>query len=239
MSTLVNLDGIERKRAKWNWIGRLWYYLGEITSVLFASRMIADADVIRAYYKKTYFRDSAVLPYGFSERPEEVQKKLANPEKLKDIFSVDEKLFSELGIEAGKYLLYVSRLEKENNAHVVIDAYNKLPDSAKTMPLLIVGDAPYAKEDIQGLKNMAGKNVIFAGGRFGECYRKLQLGAYLYVQATEVGGTHPALVEAQGYANCVVANKTPENLEVLGEAGLFYEKNDSCLLYTSPSPRDH
>ena len=46
------------------------------------------------------------------------------------------------------------------------------------------------------------------------------------MQATEVGGTHPALVEAMGYANCIIANATPENLEVIGDAALSYEKND-------------
>ena len=50
--------------------------------------------------------------------------------------------------------------------------------------------------------------------------------AACYVQATEVGGTHPALVEAMGAGRCVIANGTPENLEVIGDAGLSYEIND-------------
>jgi glycosyltransferase involved in cell wall biosynthesis len=43
------------------------------------------------------------------------------------------------------------------------------------------------------------------------------------VQATEVGGTHPALVEAMGFGNCVLAHDTPEHREVLGDAGLFFD----------------
>ena len=54
--------------------------------------------------------------------------------------------------------------------------------------------------------------------------------AYLYIQATEVGGTHPALVEAMGFANCVIVNGTPENIEVLGDAGFVYQKNDARQL---------
>ena len=50
--------------------------------------------------------------------------------------------------------------------------------------------------------------------------RALQQNAYWYVHATEVGGTHPALLEALGYGNCVLTLATPENLEVVGEAGL-------------------
>jgi glycosyltransferase involved in cell wall biosynthesis len=43
------------------------------------------------------------------------------------------------------------------------------------------------------------------------------------VQASEVGGTHPALVEAIGLGACVVANDVPEHREVLGDAGLYYD----------------
>ena len=43
------------------------------------------------------------------------------------------------------------------------------------------------------------------------------------MQATEVGGTHPALIEAMGYGNCVLAYGTPENTEVLGGAGFLYQ----------------
>ena len=80
------------------------------------------------------------------------------------------------------------------------------------------------------LKQNADEDVIFAGYRFGDDYLNLQLSAYLYVQATEVGGTHPALVESMGFGNAIVANSTPENMEVLSDAGVFYRFNDSSNL---------
>jgi glycosyltransferase involved in cell wall biosynthesis len=67
---------------------------------------------------------------------------------------------------------------------------------------------------------------VFTGYQFGAAYHALQQHAACYVQATEVGGTHPALVEAMGAGHCVIANATPENLEVVGDAGLSYRKND-------------
>jgi glycosyltransferase involved in cell wall biosynthesis len=72
----------------------------------------------------------------------------------------------------------------------------------------------------------AGPGVIFTGYQFGAAYQELQSNAYLYIQATEVGGTHPALVEAMAYGNAIVANDTPEHREVLGDAGWYYPKND-------------
>ena len=50
----------------------------------------------------------------------------------------------------------------------------------------------------------------------------MQQNAYCYVHATEVGGTHPALLEAMGYGNCVLTLATPENIEVVGDAGIPY-----------------
>ncbi|HUT15359.1 MAG TPA: glycosyltransferase, partial [Anaerolineae bacterium] len=46
--------------------------------------------------------------------------------------------------------------------------------------------------------------------------------AYLFVETSEVGGTHPALIEAMAFGNCVIVNDTPQNLEVIGDAGLSY-----------------
>jgi glycosyltransferase involved in cell wall biosynthesis len=43
------------------------------------------------------------------------------------------------------------------------------------------------------------------------------------VQATEVGGTHPALVEALGYGRVVCYHRTPENEEVAGGAALPFD----------------
>ncbi len=203
---LVNVDGIERKRAKWSAIGKLWYRVGEICSVLLATRVIADADVIAEYYRDTYRRQSEVIAYGATAVPRPAGRVL-----------------QEFGLTAGNYLLYVSRLEPENHALTVIRAYNQ---SRREVPLVIVGDAPYAASYKEQLRKEAGPGVIFTGFQFGEAYQELQSNALLYIQATEVGGTHPALIEAMAYGNFVIANDTPENREVLADCGALYKRND-------------
>lgn len=229
--TAVNVDGIERKRAKWNALGRLWYRLGELCSVWFASRIVADADVIADYYSEQYGAKSTVIRYGYSGVAEEAAAaKAAGKADYADLIPVNS-VFSDLGVQPDRYVLYVGRLEPENNAHVVIAAYNQLPhDARRRCPLVIVGDAPYAKRYIASLREQACPEVIFAGYRFGDDYAALQLGAAVYIQASEVGGTHPALVEAMGFANCIIVNGTPENIEVLGAAGCVYKKNDATQL---------
>jgi len=113
----------------------------------------------------------------------------------------------------------VSRLEPENNAHLVVDAFERVETPKK---LLIVGDAPYARAYIERLKSTRDPRIRFTGAIYGAGYRELQSHAYAYIQATEVGGTHPALIEAMGAKNCVIAKDTPEHHEVVGDCGLFF-----------------
>lgn len=113
----------------------------------------------------------------------------------------------------------------------MIEAYNALAEKgAAIIPLVIVGDAPYATEYKERLKSTACSQVVFTGFQFGEAYEELQSNCRLYVQATEVGGTHPALIESMSYGNCVVVNGTPENLEVIGDAASSFPKNDFTAL---------
>jgi glycosyltransferase involved in cell wall biosynthesis len=202
----VNVDGIERKRKKWGKIGKFWYSLGEIFSVKFPNVTVSDASVIQEYYRKKYNKDTIMIPYG------------AHTEKIatKDILK-------KLGIEENEYFLYVSRLEPENNAHIVIEAFENVSSKKK---LIIVGGAPYADKYIDRLKKTEDPRIIFTGFVFGKGYQELQSNAFCYVHATEVGGTHPALIEAMGFGNCTLVNGTPENIEVLEGTGLIYKKND-------------
>jgi glycosyltransferase involved in cell wall biosynthesis len=202
----INVDGIERRRSKWNSLGRLWYKLGERCSVWFATRVVSDAEVIAQYYRETFGCESEVIAYG------------AEP-KIRAAGEV----LRQFNLKTDNYILYVSRLEPENNALGVIQAYNR---SKVPLPLVVVGDAPYAAEYKSKLRAEAGPGVIFTGFQFGAAYQELRSNCYLYVQATEVGGTHPALVEAMAYGNCVVANDTPEHREVLANVGEYYAFND-------------
>jgi glycosyltransferase involved in cell wall biosynthesis len=101
-----------------------------------------------------------------------------------------------------------------------VRAYRDVPGD---VPLVVVGDAPYAADYIRYVKSLADPRVLFPGAIYGDEYRQLLSSAGVYVQATEVGGTHPALVEALGYGRVVCYNATPENEEVAGGAGLPFD----------------
>ena len=202
----INVDGIERKRRKWNVFGRAVYAIGETFSVAFANRVVADAEVIASYYREHYAFEPDVIPYG-SEFPAEE----------------DSDVLERLGIR--DYVLYVSRFEPENNPLEVLDAASDLE-----VPLVMVGKGLYAKDLVDALHARKGANVILPGALYGRDYRTLQRNARVYIQATEVGGTHPALIEAMGSGGVVLALDTPENREVGGDAvGYFRLRPEQTL----------
>lgn len=205
---VVNVDGLERKRKKWNWLGKLWYFLGEHFSTVFPNEIVSDAKVILDYYWNRYHKKSTFIPYG------------TNTEKVNTT-----EVLEEFGITPNEYILYVSRLEPENNADIVIKSFLKIDTYKK---LVIVGDAPYATRYKAYLRDLAkgDPRIIFTGFVFGKGYKEFQSNAYCYIHATEVGGTHPALIEAMGFGNCVIANGTPENIEVVENTGTIYKKNN-------------
>jgi glycosyltransferase involved in cell wall biosynthesis len=198
----LNVDGIERLRRKWGVAGRVYYRVSEYLSTIIPTAIVTDANVIRDYYLKKYRKPSVMIAYG------------ANCERTETTTALNQ-----LGVRPQEYFLYVSRLEPENNAHVVIEAFEKVRTDKK---LVIVGDAPYARTYIARLKSTRDPRIRFVGAIYGTGYRELQSHAHAYIQATEVGGTHPALIEAMGAGNCVIAKDTPENHEVLEDCGLFF-----------------
>ena len=203
---IINVDGIERYRKKWNWLGKLWYLMGEFFACIFPNATVTDANVVKNYYLKKYYKKTKYIPYGT---------------KIEKINSGN--MLKKFKLQPKKYFLYVSRFEPENNGYLVIKAFEKVKTNMK---LVMVGSAPYSDDYIKKLKETKDKRIIFTGGIYGKGYIELQSHAYCYIHAAEVGGVHPGLVESMGLENCVIANDTPENVETLGDCGLIYKKND-------------
>ncbi len=209
---LLNVDGLERNRRKWNRLGKAVYALSERLSCVLPDVVVTDAEEIRRYYLGRYGKESAFVPYG-SDLPA----------------PVDLSLLGRLGLTSGGYLLYVSRFEPENNPDAVVRAFRDVPGET---PLVLLGSAPYAEGFIARLREEAARDprVLLPGAIYGEGYRALLANAAAYVHATEVGGTHPALVEAMGFGRPVLVHDTPENREVAGEAALYWDARDPATL---------
>ncbi|MEA3335995.1 MAG: DUF1972 domain-containing protein [Chloroflexota bacterium] len=203
--TLINVDGLDWKREKWPPLAKRYIQFAERMSTILPNAVITDSKVVQQYYLETYGTESTYIAYGAELPRREPGKTL-----------------SRFGLEPGGYVLFVGRLVPENCAHHLVQAWLQLDTDLKCV---IVGDSAYADAYKAQLRQLAGDDprIIFTGYLFGEGYQELNSNAYAYVLTSGVGGTHPALVEAMAFGNAVVVHNTPENLETIDDAGLWYD----------------
>lgn len=204
--TLLNVDGLERKRKKWNRLAKAWYAMSEWLATFCPSVVITDARQIETYYLERYGKRTHFIPYGAETGKAETHEVLA-----------------QLSLEPRRYFVYVSRMEPENNALLVREAFEQVNTPVK---LALIGDAPYAQEYINRVRDTRDPRIVIPGAIYGAGYHELLSHCLAYIHATEVGGTHPALIEAMGRGALVLYLNTPENAEVAGGVGIPFEADD-------------
>lgn len=203
--TVINVDGLDWKREKWPVWAKKYLQFTEVLATKLPNVALTDSRTVQTYYKDKYHCEIPFIPYGSELEALPSSQTLAR-----------------FGLEPRKYILFVGRLVPENRAHHLVEAFQGLETGYKCV---IVGDAPYTDEYITSLKEL-GKDdprVIFTGYIFGAGYQELSSNAYVFVESSKASGTHPALTEAMALGNCVVVNNIPENVETLGNSGLFYD----------------
>ncbi len=206
IAVVLNVDGIERKRKKWNRLAKGWYLLSERLATILPTAVVSDAQAIADYYRERYGKATDFISYG------------AETGKVETTGTLDS-----LGIEPGRYFLYVSRMEPENHPLEVREAFEKVPTEMK---LALIGDAPYAADYIRRVRSTSDPRIVMPGAIYGRGYQELGSHCFAYIHATTVGGTHPALIEAMGRGALVLYRATEENIEVAGDTGIPFGEHD-------------
>jgi glycosyltransferase involved in cell wall biosynthesis len=205
MPVALNVDGLERNRKKWNSLAKAWYRISERLATCMPNAVVTDAHSIANYYREKYGRSSEMIPYG------------AEVGAVETCAALDR-----LGLEKRRYFLYVSRMEPENNALLVRQAFEQ---SRTPFKLALIGDAPYAADYIGRVRATSDPRIVIPGAIYGQGYRELGSHCFAYIHATEVGGTHPALIEAMGRGALTLYLDTAENTEVAGGTGLAFRRD--------------
>jgi glycosyltransferase involved in cell wall biosynthesis len=204
--TVINVDGLDSDRKKWPEVAKRYLRFAERNAPRWADECITDSHAVADVYEHRYGRRIGVVPYG-----------------VEDPGHGGTETLERLGLESRRYVLFVGRLEPENNPHLLVEAWARIPGAqSRGMKLVVVGGAPYADEYIRGVMREGDPRVVFPGYVFGRGYWELQRHAYVFVAPTEVGGTHPVILEALAAGNCVLVNDHPPNVETVGEAGLYF-----------------
>jgi glycosyltransferase involved in cell wall biosynthesis len=204
--SVINVDGLDSDRRKWPALAKSYLRFAERTAPRWSDRAITDSHAVADIFERRYGTRIGVVPYG-----------------VEDPGHAGTETLERLGLEPRNYLLFVGRLEPENNPHLLVDAFSRIGAAkARGMKLAIVGGAPYADEYIRQVMRAADPRVVFPGYVFGRGYWELQRHAYLFCAPTEVGGTHPVILEAMAAGNCVLVNDHRPNAETVGDAGVYF-----------------
>jgi glycosyltransferase involved in cell wall biosynthesis len=203
---VINVDGLDSDRRKWPAFAKAYLRFAERTAPRWADETVTDSHAVADIFERRYGERIGVVPYGVEDPGYDGTETL-----------------DRLGLQPRRYILFVGRLEPENNPHLLVEAFSRISrNSAHEMKLAIVGGAPYADDYIRQVWRAADPRVVFPGYVFGRGYWELQRHAYLFCAPTEVGGTHPVILEAMAAGNCVLVNDHRPNAETVGDAGIYF-----------------
>lgn len=201
---LMNMDGIEWRRAKWGPLARAWFWLNERAGCWLADHLIADHPEIASHLAtRTHAARITTIPYGAEQ---------VAPDARADLHR--------FGLVSGRYLVVVARAEPENSILEIVQAHSA---RVRGLPLVVLGtyrddDAYHAR-----VQAAAGAEVIFLGAIYDKpVLQQLRAHALAYVHGHRVGGTNPSLVEALGAGNAVFAHDNRFNRWVAGPEAAYF-----------------
>lgn len=209
---LVNIDGLEWQRAKWNRTARWFLRTSEAVAARCAHAVIADNEGIREYVAKTYALDAALIAYG-ADHVETVAP--AAP---------DHKRFPFM---AHPYALKVARIEPENNLDLVLDAFANLP----AYTLVIIGNWNHSQYGIN-LRSRYGayENIHLLDPIYDQAVLdSIRTHAMVYIHGHSAGGTNPSLIEAMWLGLPILSYGVNFNRHTTGNAALYFDSTAELI----------
>jgi glycosyltransferase involved in cell wall biosynthesis len=212
---MVNMDGLEWKRTKYNWLTRNFLKWAESLAAKKAGVLIADSLAIQQHILDKYNKTSRFIPYGAV------------------IFTTpDAGVLSKYQLKPSEYFMVIARMEPENNIEMILEGFMA---SNHSCPLLIIGN----------ISNRFGKyisskyhhsNIIFAGAVYdAELLNNLRYYSQIYFHGHSVGGTNPSLLEAMACGCTIAAHDNVFNKAVLeNEGDYFSSAKDVTAIINKP-----
>lgn len=206
--SVLNVDGIEWQRPKWNRLGKAVFKGGAKMTARFADSLICDSVEIGRFWQENFGRDGVFIPYGG------------------DLPSGQHEVLT--GLEKRNYVLLVARLVPENSIGEFLDAAEAVVDE---FPVVVVGSSGSGgplEERIRCLARKYDQFIWLGHVSNDQLLSSLWQNCGAYFHGHSVGGTNPALVQAMASGAPTIARDTVFNREVLQDSGLF----------VAPEPRE-
>jgi glycosyltransferase involved in cell wall biosynthesis len=215
---VVNMDGLEWKRAKYNSLTRSFLKRAESLAARKADHMVADSEGIREYLENKYKKKVSFIPY------------------CAEIFnSPDESVLKQFQLNPFEFNLVVARMEPENNIDTIICGH--LASEADKLVVIGNSDNNFGRKLVKKFKN---NSILFLLPVFNQrLLNNLRYFSNIYFHGHSVGGTNPSLLEAMA-CNCrVAAHDNVFNRAILGEEGeYFLKESDVARIIGNPPSAD-
>jgi len=176
---IVNVDGLEWRRAKWSGLIKKFLIASEKIAIYFADEVITDNAAIKKYVWDRYGKNSLLIEYGADHN---------TPVSMNES---DRQQFSFLN---APYAFKVCRIEPENNIHLILEAFQ----SSNELPLVIIGnwDKSEYGRSLKARYDLYPSLHLLDPIYEARILNLIRSNAKLYVHGHSAGGTNPSLVEA-------------------------------------------
>lgn len=199
---IINIDGLEHRRDKWNKYIRKFLKYSEKQAVKYGDVIITDNKGITDYVREEYGKDSELISYGGDHVLTDI-----NPG------STDE-ILKRYNLQSNSYALGICRIEPENNVHLILEAF----ENAKKK-IVFIGNwnhNEYGRNLAEKYMDSEYVKITSAVYDIG-VLNVLRSNCSIYLHGHSAGGTNPSLVEAMFFKkpilafDCIYNRETTEN----------------------------
>lgn len=220
---IVNIDGLEHRRAKWGKFAKWFLRTSEAMAVRFADVVVADNKGIQDYVTETYGKPSELIAYGGDHTQREVSEER------------QQEILNKYGVKSNDYAISVCRIEPENNSHILCEAFAK-----SGRDLVFVGNwerSEYSRNLKKEYGSYSNIRMVDSVYDLDELYA-LRNQCECYIHGHSAGGTNPSLVEAMSFGKPIIAFDVVYNRETTENKAYYFKNSNQLVELVSQKEKD-
>jgi glycosyltransferase involved in cell wall biosynthesis len=203
----ISQDGVDWKRDKWPWFGKLYLRLSAFLTSRLPNEVIFDNIIAKGLFEQKFKKQFKFIPFGSEVSP--VQE--------------DDTILKTIGVESKEYYLFVGRFIPDKGLHYLIPAFTQSKSNKK---LVLIGGSPNPSAYETQVMKMANENVIFPGYVYGDDVTRLMLNAYCYIQPSDIEGLSPVVLTVMGLGVPLIVSDIDENQYAVQDTALMFKKTN-------------
>jgi glycosyltransferase involved in cell wall biosynthesis len=220
----VSQDGLDWKRAKWPWYGKIFLRLSSYITAYAPHGVIFDNIYAKEWFEKKFRKNFYYVPYGSEVR---------QPGGPTDILE-------RLKLTPRDYFLFVGRFIPDKGLHYLISAFERVKTTKK---LVLVGGTPNPSKYEFNLRRTKDQRILFPGYIYGDSVLSLMNNAYVYVQPSDIEGLSPVILTIMGLGTPLICSDIQENVFAVQNTALLFQKGNvdslrETIEYALANPRD-